>query len=131
MTGPVPPPIVDVLVAGAGPAGAAVATHLAAAGLRVVAVDRAAFPRDKPCSEYVSPGAVRLLDRLGVLSGLAATGAIAPTGMTVFVIQAQHPEIPVMRIYAGTLPFLAADFVLVALLIVAAGLALWLPKVLY
>ena len=83
MTGPVPP-IVDVLVAGAGPAGAAVATHLAAAGLRVVAVDRAAFPRDKPCSEYVSPGAVRLLDRLGVLSGLAATGAIAPTGMTVF-----------------------------------------------
>jgi len=84
VTGPVPPPIVDVLVAGAGPAGAAVATHLAAAGLRVVAVDRAAFPRDKPCSEYVSPGAVRLLDRLGVLSGLTATGAIAPTGMTVF-----------------------------------------------
>jgi len=40
-----------------------------------------------------------------------------PTGMTVFVIQAQHPEIPVMRIYLGTLPFLAADFVLVALLI--------------
>jgi hypothetical protein len=30
-----------------------------------------------------------------------------PTGMTVFVIQAQHPEIPVMRIYLGTLPFLA------------------------
>ena len=38
-----------------------------------------------------------------------------PTGMTVFVIQAQHPEIPVARIYLGTLPFLAADFVLVAL----------------
>jgi TRAP-type C4-dicarboxylate transport system permease large subunit len=54
-----------------------------------------------------------------------------PTGMTVFVIQAQHPEIPVARIYMGTLPFLAADFVLVALLIVAPGLALWLPKVLY
>jgi hypothetical protein len=31
----------------------------------------------------------------------------------------------------GTLPFLAADFVLVALLIVAPGLALWLPKALY
>ena len=36
-----------------------------------------------------------------------------PTGMTVFVIQAQHPEIPVVRIYLGTLPFLVADFVLV------------------
>ncbi|MBX9842802.1 MAG: TRAP transporter large permease [Xanthobacteraceae bacterium] len=54
-----------------------------------------------------------------------------PTGMTVFVIQAQHPEIPVMRIYAGTLPFLAADFVLVALLIFVPSLALWLPRVLY
>jgi tripartite ATP-independent transporter DctM subunit len=54
-----------------------------------------------------------------------------PTGMTVFVIQAQHPEIPVMRIYAGTLPFLAADFVLVALLIFFPALALWLPGVLY
>jgi tripartite ATP-independent transporter DctM subunit len=54
-----------------------------------------------------------------------------PTGMTVFVIQAQHPEIPVMRIYAGTLPFLVADFALVALLILFPALALWLPGVLY
>ena len=54
-----------------------------------------------------------------------------PTGMTVFVIQAQHPEIPVMRIYMGTLPFLAADFVLVGLLIFVPSIALWLPSVLY
>ena len=52
-----------------------------------------------------------------------------PTGMTVFVIQAQHPEIPVARIYLGTLPFLVADFVLVALLIAMPALALWLPSV--
>jgi C4-dicarboxylate transporter, DctM subunit len=53
-----------------------------------------------------------------------------PTGMTVFVIQAQHPEIPVMRIYMGTLPFLVADFVLVALLIFMPSIALWLSRVL-
>src|SRR6516165_759043 len=53
-----------------------------------------------------------------------------PTGMTVFVIQAQHPEILVMRIYMGTLPFLVADFVLVALLIFMPSIALWLPRVL-
>jgi tripartite ATP-independent transporter DctM subunit len=53
-----------------------------------------------------------------------------PTGMTVFVIQAQHPEIPVMRIYMGTLPFLVADFVLVALLIFMPSIALWLPRIL-
>jgi TRAP-type mannitol/chloroaromatic compound transport system permease large subunit len=51
--------------------------------------------------------------------------------MTVFVIQAQHPEIPVTRIYLGTLPFLVADFVLVALLILVPGMALWLPSILY
>jgi tripartite ATP-independent transporter DctM subunit len=69
----------------------------------------------------------------GVLVTVLCTiGLISPpTGMTVFVIQAQHPDIPVMRIYMGTLPFLAADFVLVGLLIVAPGLALWLPRVLY
>jgi C4-dicarboxylate transporter DctM subunit len=54
-----------------------------------------------------------------------------PTGMTVFVIQAQHPEIPIARIYLGTLPFLVADFVLIALLIAIPGMALWLPSVLY
>jgi C4-dicarboxylate transporter DctM subunit len=52
-----------------------------------------------------------------------------PTGMTVFVIQAQHPEIPVMRIYAATLPFLAADLILVALLILFPAMALWLPSI--
>jgi tripartite ATP-independent transporter DctM subunit len=51
-----------------------------------------------------------------------------PTGMTVFVIQAQHPEIPVMRIYMGTLPFLAADFVLVGLLIFVPSMVMWLPN---
>ena len=53
-----------------------------------------------------------------------------PTGMTVFVIQAQHPDIPVARIYRGTLPFLAADFVLVALLVALPGMVYWLPNVL-
>jgi tripartite ATP-independent transporter DctM subunit len=53
-----------------------------------------------------------------------------PTGMTVFVIQAQHPDIPVARIYLGTLPFLVADFLLVGLLILSPGLVSWLPALL-
>ncbi|MSQ73649.1 MAG: TRAP transporter large permease [Betaproteobacteria bacterium] len=53
-----------------------------------------------------------------------------PTGMTVFVIQAQHADIPVTRIYLGTLPFLVADFVLIGILIAAPGLVSWLPAVL-
>jgi len=69
---------------------------------------------------------------LGVFVTVMCTiGLISPpTGMTVFVIQAQHPDIPVTRIYLGTLPFLVADFVLVGLLIAFPALALWLPGVL-
>jgi geranylgeranyl reductase family protein len=39
----------DVLVVGGGPAGSATAHHLATAGASVLLVDRATFPRDKPC----------------------------------------------------------------------------------
>jgi tripartite ATP-independent transporter DctM subunit len=62
---------------------------------------------------------------------MATIGLISPpVGLTVFVIQAQNPDIPAAKIYRGTLPFLAADFVLVALLITFPSLALWLPSVL-
>ena len=57
----------DVLIAGLGPGGAAAAIRLAQAGLKVVAVDRAVFPRDKICSEFMSPEAVRQLHLIGVL----------------------------------------------------------------
>jgi len=74
---------IDVLIAGAGPAGSATATHLARLGHRVLAVDRAAFPREKPCSEYMSPEAVRLLDRLGVVADLERAGAQSIEGTRV------------------------------------------------
>lgn len=65
----------DVLIVGAGPAGSATAWHLARRGLRVSLVDRAHFPRDKVCSEYLSPEAARLLDALGVLARVEPAGA--------------------------------------------------------
>jgi menaquinone-9 beta-reductase len=76
-------PSTDVLIAGAGPAGSATATFLARAGYSVLAVDRAAFPRDKACSEYMSPEAVRILARLGVLDALERAGAFPLEGMRV------------------------------------------------
>jgi geranylgeranyl reductase family protein len=50
---------VDVLVAGAGPAGSATAIHLARAGARVLLVDKARFPRDKPCGGGLTGRALR------------------------------------------------------------------------
>src|SRR5262245_26091831 len=58
----------DVLVVGGGVAGATTARLLAEAGHHVILLDRARFPRDKPCGEGVMPTGVRLLDRLGILA---------------------------------------------------------------
>jgi flavin-dependent dehydrogenase len=74
---------VDVLVAGAGPAGSATAAFVARCGYSVVAVDRAAFPRHKACSEYMSPETVRILARLGVVETLERAGAFALEGMRI------------------------------------------------
>ena len=57
----------DVVVVGAGPAGSATAALLAEAGRDVLLLDRARFPRAKPCSEYTGPGSEAILARLGVL----------------------------------------------------------------
>jgi flavin-dependent dehydrogenase len=71
----------DVVVVGAGPAGAATAVFLAERGLDVLVLDRARLPRSKLCGEYLSPEALRLLDQLGVLKSLDAAGAAPLTGM--------------------------------------------------
>jgi geranylgeranyl reductase family protein len=49
----------DVLVVGAGPAGSATAMHLARGGASVVLVDKARFPRDKPCGGGLTGRALR------------------------------------------------------------------------
>lgn len=73
----------DVVVVGAGPAGAATAMLLAEAGQDVVLLDRARFPRDKVCGEYLSPEGSRLLDRLGVLKAVETAGARPLRGMRI------------------------------------------------
>jgi geranylgeranyl reductase family protein len=56
----------DVAVVGAGPAGAAAAIAARRAGARVLLLDRADFPRDKPCGDGIAADAIDVLDALGV-----------------------------------------------------------------
>ena len=54
-----------------------------------------------------------------------------PVGLNIFVIRAQLPDVNLGTIYAGIVPFLLADAVLIALLLIFPELALWLPGLLF
>lgn len=56
----------DVVVVGGGPAGSAAAARLAAQGFATILVDRANFPRDKACGDFVGPAALSELADLEV-----------------------------------------------------------------
>jgi len=53
----------DVVIAGAGPAGAVCALYLARFGHQVLLIDKARFPRDKPCGDVLIPDAITVLKR--------------------------------------------------------------------
>ena len=72
-----------VVVVGGGPAGASIAWQLAGLGADVLVLDRARFPRDKACAEYLSPEASRLLHAMGALALVEAAGAAQLRGMIV------------------------------------------------
>ena len=65
----------------------------------------------------------------GVIIVMAVTfGMICPpVGMNVFVINSIARDIPLGRIYRGTLPFIAVDVVRLVLLCAFPALSLWLP----
>src|SRR5262245_30184655 len=52
----------DCLVVGGGPAGSSCARALAQAGMDVVVLDKATFPRDKICAGWITPAVVAELD---------------------------------------------------------------------
>jgi flavin-dependent dehydrogenase len=64
----------DLLIVGAGPAGAIAGLVAARAGARVRILDRAVFPRDKLCGDTINPGALAILARLGVGDEIDARG---------------------------------------------------------
>lgn len=73
----------QVIVVGGGPAGSSTAWSLARQGVDVVLVDRARFPRDKVCAEYLSPQCSRIFATMGVLNSIESLGPAQLTGMKV------------------------------------------------
>ncbi|MBI3974789.1 MAG: NAD(P)/FAD-dependent oxidoreductase [Armatimonadetes bacterium] len=81
----------EVVIVGGGPAGAATAAALARRGREVLVLERATFPRDKLCGDFIHPLGVAALDRLGVLDeirprarALRGMMIVSPAGREVF-----------------------------------------------
>jgi len=64
----------DVIIIGAGPAGAICALTLARAGHQVLVLDKHEFPRHKICGDQLIPDSLKLLDRLGILDRVTPHG---------------------------------------------------------
>ena len=62
----------DVIVVGAGPAGAIAAAYLAKAGIDVLLLDKDIFPRDKACGDMQCEGIVSHVNELGAFDRLDA-----------------------------------------------------------
>lgn len=72
--------IVDVVVAGAGPAGSVTALLFARQGLKVVLLERHVFPRSKACGDCLSPAANMVLQRIGILEEVLQASPARITG---------------------------------------------------
>jgi geranylgeranyl reductase family protein len=73
----------DIAVVGAGPAGSVAAYTAARRGFSVALIDRQTFPRDKACGDGIGPGAVRLVQQLGlgeIFDGYAPIEAVTVLG---------------------------------------------------
>jgi geranylgeranyl reductase family protein len=91
----------DVIVAGGGPAGSTLAWDLARRGVRVVLLERARFPREKVCGDYVEPRGLRILKSMGCLERLEAGRQIPITDSATFVDWECR--------YSGKVPFYGLD----------------------
>jgi geranylgeranyl reductase family protein len=64
----------DVLIIGAGPAGATAAIRLAALGHATLLLDQDSFPRDKPCGDALVADALKSLQNIGLAEEVARAG---------------------------------------------------------
>ncbi len=85
----------DLVIAGGGPSGSAAAWQAAQTGAKVVVLDKAEFPRDKPCGDGLTARAVSYLQKMGLADEVATFHRV--NRVTVFspsTVGAVVPEAP-------------------------------------
>ena len=83
----------DVVVVGAGPVGLVAACELARRGIRMRIIDKLAEPTDESRAIAVHARSCDMLDRMGVLDDLIATG-VKSTGMKMFAGRKKMFRVP-------------------------------------
>src|SRR5215210_2633158 len=74
----------DLAVVGAGSGGAAVAYPAARAGLKVLLLDRQAFPRDKPCVDGLMPHTISEISLMGLGDSLNVPTNNTLSGVSIY-----------------------------------------------
>ena len=86
----------DAIVVGAGPSGSACAALLADKGARVLLLDKASFPRDKPCGDAIGGKALNVLKRLGLEGEISGKGFARSSGLVFSSPDGHEVEIPLV-----------------------------------
>ena len=87
------PSCADVIVVGAGPGGSTTAAYLARAGLQVLVLEKAHFPREKVCGDGLTPRASRELVKLGIDTSVEA-GWLRNKGLRIYGGRVEPFEMP-------------------------------------
>ncbi len=85
---------IDVIIAGAGPAGSSAAIYLARNGVRVLLIEQKKFPRAKLCGEFISPECRRHFQNLGVAEAMTAAGPTSLLETVFYSARGHHVTIP-------------------------------------
>jgi len=94
----------DVIIVGAGPAGAGAAGLLAARGRSVLLLEKGRFPREKLCGEFISPESQTIFERLGVRGRMLAAGPQPITRMVVIAPDGRSIAVPISWLAEATRP---------------------------
>jgi menaquinone-9 beta-reductase len=102
----------DILIAGAGPAGASLAVNLCRMGYHVTMIDAKTFPRDKICGDFAGPVALQELEALGI--DLPAGEGCRIDGAAVFLdgrqlIEQRLPPVNGLPAFGKVIPRLVLD----------------------